>query len=168
MGLLLVLGAGMTAGRLRSLTATETGFDPAGVLTFRIGANPQHYTGLEAKAAFYESSLRVVRAPPGVGRSALAAPRFVHALMVVFALLGLVLLVAGLYGVMSQSVTDRTQEIGLRVAPGATPARVVWLVLREGLALVATGLVLAAGVRATLLPAGRAAVPDPAHNLRAD
>ncbi len=84
------------------------------------------------------------------------------------ALLGLVLLVAGLYGVMSQSVTDRTQEIGLRVAPGATPARVVWLVLREGLALVATGLVLAAGVRATLLPAGRAAVPDPAHNLRAD
>ncbi len=80
LGLLLVLGAGMTAVRLRSLTATETGFDPAGVLTFRIGANPQRYTGLEAKAAFYESSLRVVRAPPGVERSALAAPRFVNAL----------------------------------------------------------------------------------------
>jgi predicted permease len=61
-----------------------------------------------------------------------------------FGLIALLLAAIGLYGVISYSVARRTNEMGVRLALGASPAGVSWLVLRDSLGLVVVGL--AAGV----------------------
>jgi putative ABC transport system permease protein len=69
-------------------------------------------------------------------------PRFLFSLMSVFAAVALVLAVAGLYGVMSYVVAQRTRELGIRAALGSTAARTVRLVARHGATLVASGIAL--------------------------
>ena len=58
------------------------------------------------------------------------------------AVLAMVLAMAGLFGVLSHLVAGRTREIGVRLALGAPPARLRWLILRDGLTPVAGGLVM--------------------------
>lgn len=58
-----------------------------------------------------------------------------------FALVSLVLSALGVYGVMRYSTEQRTREIGIRVAVGAEPARVLGMVLRQGVSIVAVGIV---------------------------
>jgi predicted permease len=66
----------------------------------------------------------------------------VSRLTAIFASLAVLLAAIGLYGVMSFNVVRRSNEIGIRIALGATGSGVQWMVLRESLALLATGLVL--------------------------
>jgi len=76
--------------------------------------------------------------------------RFTLTLMLLFGLVALTLAAVGIYGVMAYTVAQRTQEIGIRVALGASAATVVGMVLRDGMKLVGLGLVLG-GVAAPLL-----------------
>jgi len=75
----------------------------------------------------------------------LAGDRFATALLATFAVIALILAAIGIYGVMSFSVAQQTHEIGLRMALGASPGRVLSLVLREGILLAVTGLALGLG-----------------------
>ncbi len=82
-----------------------------------------------------------------------AAPRFRTLLLGIFAGLAVLLAMAGIYGVMACVVGQRSNEIGLRMALGASQGSVLRLVLRQGLAYVALGLILglAGAVAATRL-----------------
>jgi hypothetical protein len=68
-----------------------------------------------------------------------------------FGALAVLLVSTGLYGLMSYSVAGRTREMGIRLALGARPSAILWMVLRETLALVTIGLL--AGIPSALLAA---------------
>ncbi|MCI0486763.1 MAG: ABC transporter permease [Blastocatellia bacterium] len=77
-----------------------------------------------------------------------AARRFNMLLMAIFAALAVLLAMVGIYSVMSYSITQRTREIGIRLALGARSRDILRLVLRRGMVLAVTGLV--AGMLAAL------------------
>lgn len=72
--------------------------------------------------------------------AALIQPRFRTTLITIFALLALVLSSVGIYGVISYSVTQRTHEIGIRMALGAKASDVLKLLLKQAVLLTATGV----------------------------
>jgi ABC-type antimicrobial peptide transport system permease subunit len=72
----------------------------------------------------------------------LSQERLVATLSSWFGAFALLLAAIGLYGVLAYSVTRRTNEIGLRMALGAERGGVIWMVLREALLLVGTGVAI--------------------------
>jgi putative ABC transport system permease protein len=72
--------------------------------------------------------------------SSVAQPRFRAWLIGLFGIVALLLATAGIFGVISYSVSCRTREFGVRVALGASPYSIRTMVLREGLKLAAIGL----------------------------
>lgn len=102
-------------------------------------------------AAFEQSLPRLTRevcatcAVSGVARmstivsQAASVPRSLAWLVGGFAIIALVLAAAGIYGVVSHGVLRRTRELGVRLAIGASPASVAWLVVRSSLVQVTTG-----------------------------
>ena len=94
---------------------------------------------------FLSASLRSLIA------DSLANHRFIMSLLVITACLALAMSIAGVYGVTSYTTSRRTQEIGVRVALGATPGNVQLLVFRQGFFTTGIGLMIGLGVTLVLV-----------------
>jgi predicted lysophospholipase L1 biosynthesis ABC-type transport system permease subunit len=76
---------------------------------------------------------------------------FLRRILVQIAALGLLLSGVGIYGVVANLASERTKEIGIRMALGAQPAGIVWLFVRNGLFLASAGAVLGLGAAYVLI-----------------
>ena len=113
------------------------------IVVLRTRDDPAGYASV-ARAAVHELDANQpagrIRTMNAVVSDAVARQRFTMFLAGVFAALALVLSLVGLYAVVSYSVAERTQELGVRFALGASPRSLLRLVLSDGLKLVAVGV----------------------------
>jgi putative ABC transport system permease protein len=100
--------------------------------------------GMEAEAPIE------VRTLDDVIGSSIARPRAISLLLGVFALVALALATVGVYGVMAYAVRERTREIGVRVALGASATSVLRLILGQALRLVGIGVAVGLAAAAAL------------------
>jgi predicted permease len=110
----------------------------------------QVMSSVRAKVRALDATLPIydVRTTEAQISSLLTTERMIASLSTVFGFLATLLATIGLYGVMAYTVAQRRREIGLRMALGAEPRKVIWMVMREVLLLVAIGV--GAGVPASL------------------
>jgi ABC-type antimicrobial peptide transport system permease subunit len=93
-----------------------------------------------------------IRTMADLRRQAVTERRFLTILATAFGALALLLAMVGVYGVMTLVVTERTQEVGIRLAIGATPGQVLRLVIGDGLRIAAVGAALGLVAAVSLTP----------------
>lgn len=115
----------------------------AGFLLIRSAADPVSLVR-QLRAAVYdldaETAIDHVRTLEESRSEALASPRLTTLLLGLFAVLALLITATGLAGVIALSVSQRTHELGIRLALGASPRNILLMVLRQGMQLVLLGL----------------------------
>jgi len=94
----------------------------------------------ELRGAAGDQVLYQVHTMEELAHSSLALQSFLLFLFGVFAALALVLACIGIYGVLAYLTGQRVPEVGLRMALGASPAEVMWLVLRQSLGMILVGI----------------------------
>jgi ABC-type antimicrobial peptide transport system permease subunit len=110
----------------------------------------QLMTSVRAKVRELDPTLPIydLRTTEAQVSNLLTTERMIASLSTVFGFLATLLAAIGLYGVMAYTVAQRRREIGIRMALGAEPRKVIWMVMREVLLLIAVGV--GAGVPASL------------------
>jgi predicted permease len=129
----------------------QAGSKPNPNLILRTGGDPMTLiaaVGRQVAAVDSNAPVTNVKTMDQVLSEQTAQPRFQTLLLGAFGALGFVLAIVGIYGVISYNISQRTREIGVRIALGAQPEHVLRMVIREGMVLTATGMV--AGIAAAL------------------
>jgi len=125
---------GQMAGRYRRMNlAVRTSVDPKSTLA----AIQSAIREIDKDQPVYQ-----IQTTDELIRDSVSTRRFALTILILFAVLALVLAVSGIYGVISYSVTQRTQEIGIRMALGARATDVLRLVLKEFMRLTVVGVAL--------------------------
>ena len=131
-------------------------YSPTVMLWVRAKGTPESVTPtVESVVHSLAPSVRLnfVRTVEQVLVQSLTFPRMGAELLGTFGLLALILAAIGTYGVMSYSVSQRTNEIGIRMALGAEPTNVMRLILANGMAMVIAGIVVGLGLSMLLAKA---------------
>jgi putative ABC transport system permease protein len=117
-----------------------------------LSAGPPEAVATQIRSAVHSSdsnlALYAVRTIPQIVSDSMTDTNYQTFLLGALAALALVLAAVGTYGVMSFVVTARTNEIGIRMALGAGRGQVLWMVLRQGIAVTAAGIAI--GIAGTL------------------
>jgi putative ABC transport system permease protein len=106
----------------------------------------------EAQAIDRDLPVYRIQTMEGVRSDSVAQRRFVLVLVALFGALALVLAAVGVYGVMSLLVSERTQEVGVRLALGAHPGHVMKMLIGQALRLAAIGVVAGVVLAMALMP----------------
>ena len=109
---------------------------------------------LRAEARSFDATLALydIRTMEAIRAESVAERRFLLLLIGAFGVLALVLAAVGVYGVMALVVSERTQEMGVRLALGAAPAEVLGMVVRQAVILAAIGVAAGIAVATALTP----------------
>ena len=118
----------------------------------RTQGDPLRYTNAIREAIWSvdrDQTITSIESMESVVGGTVARPRLLATLLVLFGVMGLSLGALGIYGVLAYAVSQRRQEIGVRVALGATPRTVLGLIVGQGMTLAVIGVV--AGIAGALV-----------------
>ena len=138
----------------QSGTYGENSFPAAMTLVVRTAENPSDYTGLLRSALTGIDTtvpMSNVRTMQDLLSTAVSAPKSIMSLLIGFAAIALALGIVGIYGVLSFSVRSRAAELGLRVALGAQPKDLAFMVLRQAMSLTLVGVLIGLAGAALLM-----------------